>query len=134
MDQLQGYRPRRYSSGPWNPVRKASCEAIHRAVATRGIDPTGAGLRPDTPELRNRIQDVVSLTSSWSLNRILIEEITDYGYITGGWANRWPDPRDRPAIMPPRVPEQTKAQLLEAAGQLILALSKPPGEHGGKKG
>jgi hypothetical protein len=71
-------------------VRQASCEAIHRAVTTRGEDPTGYGLKADQPNLRQRICDVVEIAYDRSLERLLLREIDKHGYIAGGWSARWP--------------------------------------------
>ncbi|RYF50388.1 MAG: hypothetical protein EOO38_05755 [Cytophagaceae bacterium] len=101
MNSKPLFYPQGLRSGAWNPVRQASCEAIHRAVTTRNVDPTGCGLRADTLRLEQRIQEVVSATPDRALERILVREITRHGYVNGGWSTRWPDPNVRPASAPP---------------------------------
>jgi hypothetical protein len=114
-------------------VRQASCEAIHRAVTTRGEDLTGYGLKADHPDLKQRICDVVEMAHERSMERLLLREIDRHGYISGGWSARWPTAARFTERSHSAPPEMRRESVDPTAPLRALVGPVQPPEHGSDK-
>ncbi|RYF12832.1 MAG: hypothetical protein EOO40_00275 [Deltaproteobacteria bacterium] len=83
--------PRRGYIEPWGPVQQASCAAIYRGLTERQTDITHSGLTADRLNLDQAICTIVKTSDSRSLTRMVYRDISDNGYLPGGWSTRWPD-------------------------------------------